>query len=98
VKVGVWCAVRGRIVDPVFIKETVNCKIYVHVILGQFFPELTEEEGLYSWFQQDSGTAHTARVSLQALSDVFEVTIISNGIWPASSPCLKPCDSSAGVV
>jgi hypothetical protein len=34
---------------------------YVQVILGQFFPELTEEERLCGWFQQDSATAHPAR-------------------------------------
>jgi hypothetical protein len=26
---------------------------YVQIILGQFFPELTEEERLNDWFQQD---------------------------------------------
>jgi hypothetical protein len=41
---------------------------YVQIILGQFFPELTKEERLYGWFQQDSATAHTARMSMQALS------------------------------
>jgi hypothetical protein len=40
-----------------FFKETINCERYVQVILGQFFPELTEEERLYGWFQQDSATA-----------------------------------------
>jgi hypothetical protein len=33
---------------------------YMEVILGQFFPELTEEERLYGWFQQDSATAYIA--------------------------------------
>jgi hypothetical protein len=42
----------------------------VQVILGQFFPELTEE-GHYGLFQEDSATAHTARMSMQALSYVF---------------------------
>jgi hypothetical protein len=61
VKVGVWCAVIGRkIVGSVFFSKTINCKRCIQVILGQFFPELTEEERLYSWFQQDSATAHTA--------------------------------------
>jgi hypothetical protein len=36
---------------------------YVHVIFGQFLPELTEEEELNGWFQQESATAHTARMS-----------------------------------
>jgi hypothetical protein len=35
---------------------------------------------------------------MQALSDVFGDTIISNGIWPASSPDLNPCDFSSVVV
>jgi hypothetical protein len=61
VKVGVWCAVSARkIVEPVFFKESINCERHVQVILGQFFPQLPEEERLYGWFQQDSATAHTA--------------------------------------
>jgi hypothetical protein len=36
-------------------------------ILHPFFAELTEEERLYSVFQKDSATAHTAHVSLEAL-------------------------------
>jgi hypothetical protein len=79
--------------------ETINCERYVPVIPGQFCPELTEEEGLYDLFQQDSATAHTARMSMQALSDVFGVRIISRGIWPARSPDLNPCDFfSSGAV
>jgi hypothetical protein len=31
-------------------------------------------------------------MSTQALSDVFEVRIISSGIWPARSPDLNPCN------
>jgi hypothetical protein len=50
VKVGVWCAVRARIVGPVFFNETINCERYVQAILGQLFPELTEDERLYGWF------------------------------------------------
>jgi hypothetical protein len=63
---------------------------HVEVILGQFFPQLKEEERLYCWFQQDSATAHTAHISMQTLSDVFEKRIISSSIWPARSPDLKP--------
>jgi hypothetical protein len=91
-KVGLWCAVSARrIVVPVFYQK-INCERYVQVILGQFFPELTEEERLYDWFQQDSAAAHTARMSIQALSDVFGGRIISRGIWPPLSPDLNPCD------
>ncbi|PNF30394.1 hypothetical protein B7P43_G12868 [Cryptotermes secundus] len=72
--------------------ETVNCEKYVHVILGQSFPELTEDERLNGWFQQDSAAAHTARVSMQALSDVSRKRIIISDIWAASSPDLDPRD------
>jgi hypothetical protein len=33
----------------------------------QFFPELTEEDRFYGWFQQDSATAHISCMSMQAL-------------------------------
>jgi hypothetical protein len=81
----------------VFYNETIKCERHVQVILGQFFPELPEEERPYGWFQQDSATAHT--ISMQALYDVLGDRIISNGIWPASSHDLHPCDFfSSGVV
>jgi hypothetical protein len=93
VQVGVWCAVSARrVVGPVFSNETINCKKYVWVILEQFSPELTEEEELYGFFQQDLATAHTACIFMQSLSYVFEDRIISSGIWPAFSPDLNPCD------
>jgi hypothetical protein len=52
------------------------------------FTELTEEERLYGWFQQDSATAHTARMSMQALSDTFRAKNISTGIWHHIHPTL----------
>jgi hypothetical protein len=54
--------------------------------------QLTEEEQSYTWFQQDSATAHTADNSLMALEGVFGDRIISRGLWPARSPDLTPCD------
>jgi hypothetical protein len=71
---------------------------YVQVILGQFFGALTEEERLYGWFQQDSAAAHTACMSMQALSNVFEDRIISSGIWPVHSHILILVIFSSGVV
>jgi inhibitor of nuclear factor kappa-B kinase subunit alpha len=65
---------------------------YVQIIIGLLFPKLTEEERLYGWFQKDSATAHAARVSMQALSDVFGDRIIVSGVWPARSPDPNPCD------
>jgi hypothetical protein len=73
-----------------------NEKLIVLVFLGQFFPELTEEDRLYGWFHQDSTTVQTAHMSMQAFSDVFEERIIGSNIWPASSPDLNPCDFSSG--
>jgi hypothetical protein len=94
VKAGVWsAAVRARrIAGPAFFYETINCERYERVFYGQFFPELTEKERFHGWFQQDSATAYTARMSIQALSDVFKDRNISSGIWPAHSPSLNPCD------
>jgi hypothetical protein len=75
-----------------FFNKRVNCERYVQVVLGQFFSELTEEERLCGLFQQDSATAHTARMSMQALSNVFRDRIVSSDIFPACSPDLKPYD------
>jgi hypothetical protein len=44
----------------VFFNETVDYEKYVQLIIRQLFPELTEGERLYGWFQQHSATAHTA--------------------------------------
>jgi hypothetical protein len=67
-KLGVWHAVRARrIAQPAFFNRTINCKKYVQVILVQFFPELTEGESFYGWFQQDSATVHIACMSMQTL-------------------------------
>jgi hypothetical protein len=84
--------VQGGLLDCLFFffNETINYERYVQVILGEFFPELTKEEKLYSWFQQDSTNAHIARMSIKSLSDVFEMRIVSSGIWPARSPDVNP--------
>jgi hypothetical protein len=90
-KTGVWYVVSARkTVQYVFFNETIKCERYAQVILGQFIPELREEERIYGWFQQDSSTAHTACMSMQALFDVFGDRIISSGIWSVRSPNLNP--------
>jgi hypothetical protein len=61
-------------------------------ILRPFLAEVTEEEKLYCYFQQDSATAHTAHVSLEALSEVFVGRIISRGFSSPHSPDLTRCD------
>jgi hypothetical protein len=49
-------------------------------MLGQFFPELLEEDRIYGCLQQESVTTHTSRMSMQALSSIFGDRIISIGI------------------
>jgi hypothetical protein len=72
--------VQEGLLDLCFFNEIINCEKHVRVILGQFFSELTEEEKLNGWFQQDSAPAHTARMSIQAMSNVFGERIISSDI------------------
>ncbi|KAJ4433388.1 hypothetical protein ANN_15647 [Periplaneta americana] len=92
-KVGVWCAINAkRIIGPIFFHETLNADRYQALILDQFFPQLTEEERRYGVFQQDRTTAHTSSSSLRAITDIFEGRVISEGLWPARSPDLTPCD------
>jgi hypothetical protein len=53
VKVGVGSVISARrSVGYVLFNRTVNWERYVQVILGQFFPELTEEERLYGWISK----------------------------------------------
>jgi hypothetical protein len=80
------------LLDRSSFNKTINCERYVQVILGQFFPELTEEERLYDWFRQESANAHTASMSMQPVSDIFGNSIISSSILPAHSPNLNSCD------
>ena len=45
-----------------------------------------------AYFQQDGATAHTARMSMTLLDDVFADRIISKSIWLPRSPDLSPPD------
>lgn len=51
-----------------------------------------EQEKQQGWFQQDGTAAHTARVSMAAVGDVFGDRVISLGLWPPRSPDLIPPD------
>ena len=57
--------------------------------------ELTEEELLYGYFQQDGATTHTASRILSRVHEVFGVDrTVSRGseiCWPSRSPDLSPC-------
>ena len=92
-KVGVWCALsRGRIIGPIFFENTNTSKRYIYNILEPFFDQLTEQEKQQGWFQQDGATAHTARVSMAAVSEVFGDRVISHGLWPPRLPDFTPPD------
>ncbi|KAJ4452286.1 hypothetical protein ANN_03805 [Periplaneta americana] len=62
------------------------------LIRAIFFPQLTRNERLSGWFQQDSATAHTAANSMHELRSVIGDRIISRGFWPPRSPDLSSCD------
>ena len=80
-KVGVWCALsRRRIIGPIFFENTITSERYIHNILEPFFDQLTEQEKQQGWFQQDDATAHTARVSMAAVGEVFGDRVISRGL------------------
>jgi hypothetical protein len=79
VKYGVWCTINAKqITGPTCCVETINSDMYMRLILTESFVQLTEEEQLYTWFQQDSVTAHTTDDSLAAL-EVFGSRIINHG-------------------
>ena len=104
-KVTVWCAVsQFGVVGPYFFEEeevtvTVNSTRYVSMLRNFLQPkldEIVEEHGLGDlWFQQDGATAHTARISLDVLREMFPGRLVSlrgDVGWPARSPDLSICD------
>ncbi|XP_014467255.1 PREDICTED: uncharacterized protein LOC106740582 [Dinoponera quadriceps] len=58
--------------------------------------ELSEQTNLGEiWFQQDGATAHTARISMAKLRQMFPTRLVSlrgDLGWPARSPDLSICD------
>jgi truncated hemoglobin YjbI len=80
-KVDMWNAVNAeQTTGPIFYAKTINSDTFVRLVVTEFFTQLTEEEELYSWFQQDSATAHTANNILAALIGVFSDRIIGRGL------------------
>lgn len=48
-----------------------------------------------TWFQQDGGTAHTARFSITTVSELFSGCLLTQHgdiAWPPRSPDLTPID------
>jgi hypothetical protein len=53
--------------------------------LGHFSGAIRKKKR-HDYFMQVGATAHTATYSINVLNEVFE------GLWPARSPDLNPCD------
>jgi len=82
-------------------KVTVWCAISKFGVIGPYFfepqlEELMEEINMGDiWFQQDGATAHTARVSMTKLRQMFPTHLVflrGDLRWPARSPDLSICD------
>lgn len=99
--VTVWCAVsKFGIIGPYFFEElnrrvTVTSHRYVNMLNEFLRPKLNEFQGHEIWFQQDGATAHTARIAMDVLREIFPGRLISRSgdiPWPARSPDLAVCD------
>ena len=68
----VWCSVSvHRIIGHVFFEDTLSSCVCFRLILVSFSTKPTEEEGMHSYFVQDSTTAFTAKFLMTALQEVF---------------------------
>ncbi|GFX07048.1 uncharacterized protein TNCV_1556511 [Trichonephila clavipes] len=73
-KLTVWCALWA---GGIFFKNDeghnviVNGDRYRATITNLFIPKLTNHDVQELWFQQDSATCHTARVTIDLLKDTF---------------------------
>lgn len=99
-KTTVWCAISGNgIIGPYFFGrgETVNAERYCAMLDNFFIPELHQHVSYNNrtHFQQDGATAHTARVTMTKVKELFPGKLISRFgdiPWPPRSPDLSPCD------
>lgn len=69
--------------------------------LQHMLEEMAEEHDLGDvWFQQDGATAHTARISLAVMRQMFPGRLVSlrgDIGWPARSPDSSMCDFCYGA-
>ena len=69
-----------------------NIDVYLH-ILEQFNDQLTPQDKMQLFFQQDGAKCHTSHKSLTRVHDMFsEDRTISKELWPPRSPDLSLCD------
>ena len=103
-KVIVWCGVASfGVIGPYFFEDeadravTVNSGRYTEMLRTFLELELQrlDVENQTLLFHPDGATAHTARIAMQVLSEMFPVRLISqrgNIEWPARSLNHKACD------
>ena len=100
-RVTVWCGVaQFSVIGPYFFEEdghtvSVTSARYVQMLNNFLAPELARRGIANIWFQQDGATAHTARMSMGVVQEMFPGRVLSrNGdlSWPARSPDLTMCD------
>lgn len=73
---------------------SVNAERYRHMIVAFLQPTLNDNEMM--WFQQDDVTAHTARVTMDLLREIFDekLTLKNSEInLPVPSPDLSAPDN-----
>lgn len=90
-KLGIWCAMSQKRVFICFLHTTINSERYL-LLVRPFFDSLTDVDKERTWFQQDSATTYTARVTLAYLESVLPGCIITTPLWPPRSPDLTPPD------
>jgi hypothetical protein len=61
-------------------------------MLYDFIGLLEEDEFIYSWFQQDGTTVHTANNSMKLLNEIFGECVICRNLRLLRSPELTPSD------
>jgi hypothetical protein len=66
----------------VFFHGTVYAEHYVRVSLSLFFSQLDDEGKPYGNFMNDNTMAHAVNNPVDALDEVFDEQIISQGLWP----------------
>ena len=79
------------------VSVTVNAERYNHMLETFFLPEMRHRNWnmATAWFQQDGGTAHTARLSMNTLRAAFPGRLLSRFgdiQWPSNSPDLTTAD------
>ena len=105
-KVTVWVAMRrgGGTIGPFFFEDergeavTITKDRYVTETLEPFWDELGRRRGICrseEWLQQDGAAPHTAKSSLEWLSEHFPdrlITLKDEVQWAPHSPDLSPLD------